>query len=155
MFDVGWSEMVVIGVVALIAIGPKELPGVLRSIGQWVGKARRMAAEFQGQFQEAMREAELAEIKKDLDSVARSGSDIDVTTPISTLQKEVEDSLKAGAPAGMLDGPLDGTMPPNSAAAADATPAAPEALVPVTSPDPAPSETAPAIAGGSADGKPS
>ena len=56
MFDIGWSELVVIGVVALIAIGPKELPGVLRMVGQWVGKARRMAAEFQGQFNEAMRE---------------------------------------------------------------------------------------------------
>ena len=64
MFDIGWSELVVIAVVALIAIGPKELPGVLRMVGQWMGKARRMAAEFQGQFQEAMREAEMAELKK-------------------------------------------------------------------------------------------
>ena len=46
MFDIGWSEMVVIGVVALIAIGPKELPGVLRSVGQGVGKARPLAADF-------------------------------------------------------------------------------------------------------------
>ncbi|HEY3030120.1 MAG TPA: Sec-independent protein translocase protein TatB, partial [Bradyrhizobium sp.] len=51
MFDIGWSELVVIAVVALIAIGPKELPGVLRLVGQWMGKARKMAAEFQGQFQ--------------------------------------------------------------------------------------------------------
>ena len=55
MFDIGWSELVVIAVVALIAIGPKELPGVLRMVGQWMGKARKMASEFQGQFQEAMR----------------------------------------------------------------------------------------------------
>ena len=64
MFDIGWSELVVIAVVALIAIGPKELPGVLRMVGQWMGKARRMAGEFQGQFQEAMREAEMADLKK-------------------------------------------------------------------------------------------
>src|SRR3981189_572844 len=56
MFDIGWSELVVIAVVALIAIGPKELPGVLRMVGQWMGKARTMAAEFQGQVQEATRE---------------------------------------------------------------------------------------------------
>ena len=62
MFDIGWSELVVIAVVALIAIGPKELPGVLRMVGQWMGKARKMAAEFQGQFQEAMREAEMADL---------------------------------------------------------------------------------------------
>ena len=42
MFDIGWSELVVIAVVALIAIGPKELPGVLRMVGQWIGKARRI-----------------------------------------------------------------------------------------------------------------
>ena len=69
MFDIGWSELVVIGVVALIAIGPKELPGVLRMVGQWLGKVRRMASEFQGQFQEAMREAEMADIKKSVDEM--------------------------------------------------------------------------------------
>ena len=71
MFDIGWSELLVIGVVALIAIGPKELPGVLRMVGQWMGKARRMASEFQGQFQEAMREAEMADLKKSFDEVRR------------------------------------------------------------------------------------
>ena len=72
MFDVGWSELLVIGVVALIAIGPKELPGVLRTVGQWMGKIRRMAAEFQGQFHEAMREIEQADLKKQVDE-ATSG----------------------------------------------------------------------------------
>ena len=74
MFDIGWSELVVIAVVALIAIGPKELPGVLRMIGQWMGKARKMAAEFQGQFQEAMREAEMADLKKSFDEVKEAVS---------------------------------------------------------------------------------
>src|ERR1700758_252515 len=69
MFDIGWSEFVLIAVVALIAIGPKELPGVLRTVGQWMAKARRMAAEFQSQFQEAMREAEMGDLKKEVDSL--------------------------------------------------------------------------------------
>src|SRR6185369_16743779 len=69
MFDIGWSELVVIGIVALIAIGPKELPGVLRTVGTYMGKIRRMASEFQGQFQEAMREAEMADIKKSVDEM--------------------------------------------------------------------------------------
>ena len=75
MFEIGWSEILVIGVVALIAIGPKELPGVLRSAGQWIGKIKRMASEFQGQFQEAMREAEMSDLKKhadDLNSMSKS-----------------------------------------------------------------------------------
>ena len=69
MFGFGWGEMVVIGIVALIAIGPKELPTVLRTIGMWMGKIRRMANEFQGQFQEAVREAELTDLKKHADDI--------------------------------------------------------------------------------------
>jgi sec-independent protein translocase protein TatB len=74
MFDVGWSELVLIGVVALIVIGPKELPAVLRAVGQWTTKIRRMAGEFQSQFQEAMREAEMSDLKKqvaELDAAAK------------------------------------------------------------------------------------
>jgi sec-independent protein translocase protein TatB len=54
--------------VALVVIGPKELPGVLRTLGQWTGKLRRMASEFQAQFQEAMREAEMADLKKQVEA---------------------------------------------------------------------------------------
>ena len=57
MFDISWGELLIIGMVALVVIGPKELPGVLRTVGQWMAKVRRMAAEFQDQFREAMREA--------------------------------------------------------------------------------------------------
>ncbi|HKF99565.1 MAG TPA: Sec-independent protein translocase protein TatB [Xanthobacteraceae bacterium] len=69
MFDIGWGELVVIGVVALIAIGPKELPGALRTLGHWMGQIRRMASDFQNQFQEAMREAEMADLKKQVDTL--------------------------------------------------------------------------------------
>jgi sec-independent protein translocase protein TatB len=93
MFDIGWSELVVIGVVALIAIGPKELPGVLRMVGQWMGKARRMAAEFQGQFQEAMREAEVADLKKQFDDISQSASDMAKGNLLTSTAKEVEDAL--------------------------------------------------------------
>ena len=75
MFDVGWTKLLLIALVALIAIGPKELPAVLRNVGHWMGKIRRMAAEFQSQFQEAMREAEMEDVKKhadDLNSAVRS-----------------------------------------------------------------------------------
>src|SRR6266850_1371754 len=75
MFDIGWSELVVIAVVALIAIGPKELPGVLRMVGQWMGKARKMAAEFQGEVKEA----------------ATGFTDGNVMT---SLQKDVGDALR-------------------------------------------------------------
>jgi sec-independent protein translocase protein TatB len=70
MFDFNWEELILIGIVALVAIGPKELPGALRTLGQWIAKFRRMANQFQDQFHEAMREAELAELKKEVDEMA-------------------------------------------------------------------------------------
>jgi sec-independent protein translocase protein TatB len=94
MFDIGWSELVVIAVVALIAIGPKELPGVLRMVGQWMGKARKMAAEFQGQFQEAMREAEMADLKKSFDEVKEAATGLTSGNLMTSLQKDVADSLR-------------------------------------------------------------
>lgn len=83
MFDIGWSELVLIGVVALIVIGPKELPGVLRAVGQWSAKIRRMAAEFQGQFQEALREAEVADLKKQVDEINDSARSIGRFDPLA------------------------------------------------------------------------
>ena len=90
MFDIGWSELVVIGVVALIAIGPKELPGVLRTVGQYMGKIRRMASEFQGQFQEAMREAEMADLKKQVDEMTDAAKGFTDFDPLADVRKEVE-----------------------------------------------------------------
>jgi sec-independent protein translocase protein TatB len=94
MFDIGWSELVVIAVVALIAIGPKELPGVLRMIGQWMGKARKMAAEFQGQFQEAMREAEMADLKKSFDEVKEAATGFTSGNLMTSLEKDVGNALR-------------------------------------------------------------
>jgi sec-independent protein translocase protein TatB len=86
MFDIGWSEYAVIAVVALIVIGPKELPGVLRMVGQWVGKARKMAGEFQSQFREAMREAEMADLKKSFDDIKEAASGFAGGNVMTSLQ---------------------------------------------------------------------
>src|SRR6202171_4465484 len=93
MFDIGWSELVVIAVVALIAIGPKELPGVLRMVGQWMSKARKMAAEFQGQFQEAMREAEMADLKKTFDEVKEAATGLGSDNIMTSLEEDVSAAL--------------------------------------------------------------
>ena len=92
MFDIGWGELVVIGIVALIAIGPKELPGVLRTCGQWMGKIRRMANEFQGQFQEAMREAEIVDLKKQFDEASSAATNLttQLENPIEAARKDIE-----------------------------------------------------------------
>ena len=74
MFDISWTEFLLIGIVALIVIGPKELPAVMRSLGQWTRKIRSLAADFQNQFHEAMREAEMADLKKQVDDMAHPTS---------------------------------------------------------------------------------
>jgi len=93
MFNIGWSEYLVIAVIALIAIGPKELPGVLRMVGQWIGKARKMAAEFQGQFQEAMREAEMADLKKSFDEVKEAATGFASGDLMTSLHGDVKSAL--------------------------------------------------------------
>jgi sec-independent protein translocase protein TatB len=123
MFDIGWSELVVIAVVALIAIGPKELPGVLRMVGQWMGKARKMAAEFQGQFQEAMREAEMADIKKSFDEVKEAATSFSGANVMTELQKDVTDALA-------IDKPVDAQVA--SAIGEPVTPTEPAAPTPQT-----------------------
>lgn len=72
MFDIAWSELMLIGAVALVVIGPKDLPKAMRTAGQAIGKVRRMAGEFQSQFNDAMREAELDELKKQVEDVGGS-----------------------------------------------------------------------------------
>jgi len=96
MFDIGWSELVVIGIVALIAIGPKELPGVLRAIGHWMGKVRRMASDFQDQFREAMREAEVADLKKQFDDAQAAASNMTsgFDNPLETARREMEKAVE-------------------------------------------------------------
>lgn len=83
MFDIAWSEMVVIGAVALIAIGPKDLPKALRAVGAMTAKARRMATEFQDHFREAMREAELESVKQEVANIHQ-----DLSSATSGLQGE-------------------------------------------------------------------
>jgi sec-independent protein translocase protein TatB len=162
MFDIGWSEFLVIAVVALIAIGPKELPGVLRMIGQWMGKARKMAAEFQGQFQEAMREAEMADLKKSFDEVKEAASGFTGGNIMTSLQKDVSESLRiddVAKPATSTDTPAISTDTPaispegvvisntdTPAAAETATPALDLPATPTTPEPPTPATFAEADA---------
>jgi sec-independent protein translocase protein TatB len=90
MFDISWTEFLLIGIVALIVIGPKELPAVMRSLGQWTRKIRSLAADFQNQFHEAMREAEMADLKKQVDDMAQVAQDIKNYDPLKDVRADVE-----------------------------------------------------------------
>ena len=115
MLDIGWSEFLVIGVVALVVIGPKELPRVLRTMGQGVRKLRHMAGEFQGQFNEALREAELSDLKdsvsglrNDLSGLASNAREsLAKALPTNPLQ-DIETELKA--PTGSVE--AGSSLPP-------------------------------------------
>jgi sec-independent protein translocase protein TatB len=72
MFDIGWSEMAVIMLVALVVIGPKDLPRLARTVGQWVAKGRAMAREFQRSLEDMAREAELDDVKREIEKVGRT-----------------------------------------------------------------------------------
>ncbi len=75
MFDIGWMEMLVIGTVALVFVGPKELPGMFRAAGQFTAKARGMARDFQRSMEQAANEAGLGEASKMMSSLNRTGLD--------------------------------------------------------------------------------
>jgi len=128
MFDISWTEFLLIGVVALIFIGPKELPGVLRTLGQWTRRIRGMAADFQNQFQEAMREAEMADLKKQVDDIAH---DIKSYDPLKDVRADVEAAGKDIQSS--LEKPSAGTAA-DQATAQSETPAAPEAAATASAP---------------------
>ncbi len=124
MFELDWGKLVIIGIVALIAIGPKELPTVLRTLGQLMGKVRRMANEFQGQFQEALREAEMGDLKKQAEDLKSTVTDFASIDPMADAQKATDHAAEgAGEPA---------VPSPEPAAATPAEPA--QALPPIDVP---------------------
>lgn len=90
MLDVGWSEMLVIAIVMIVVVGPKDLPQMLRTIGRMTTKMRGMANDFQKQFNEALKEAELDDVKKSVDSL-RS------LNPAAEIRKQLNPFEKAGA----------------------------------------------------------
>jgi sec-independent protein translocase protein TatB len=102
MFDLEPGKLIVIAIVALIAIPTKDLPRVLRSLGQFTGKMRRMAAEFQGQFMEAMREADLEDLRKEVgemrDAVKESVKLDGAFDPMAEARKQITGAIR-GEPA--------------------------------------------------------
>ena len=85
MFDIGWDELLLIGLVALVVIGPKELPGVLRTLGHWVAKARSLAGEFRSHVDDMIRETGVDDMKREFQDMA-----------MPPERKELEDNLMLG-----------------------------------------------------------
>jgi len=94
MFDIGFSELMVIGVVSLIVVGPKDLPGMFRTVGKYVGKAKGMAREFQRSMEDAADASGLSDVTKDFKDMA-SGLDSvkDVMNPGSMGAKKAKEQF--------------------------------------------------------------
>jgi sec-independent protein translocase protein TatB len=99
MFDIGWSELLVIAVVAIVVVGPKDLPKLMRGFGHYAGKLRRAAADFQRQFEEAMRESEVEEVRKAIESVKTEGVDLNAPIDRPMMLPKPQDAASAEPPA--------------------------------------------------------
>jgi sec-independent protein translocase protein TatB len=105
MFDITSSKLLLLGIVALLVIGPKDFPLLLRTIGKYVGIIRGHAKEFRAQFDEAMREAELTDLKKDMESIAQE-TEASLRSTEQSVQKsleEVKTSVDTSLDAAKLD----------------------------------------------------
>jgi sec-independent protein translocase protein TatB len=104
MFDITSSKFLILGIVALLVIGPKDLPALLRTIGKYVGMIKRQAAEFRAQFDEAMRESELSELKKDVESLGREAEESmraaehSLERDLAAAQQSVDTALATDGP---------------------------------------------------------
>jgi sec-independent protein translocase protein TatB len=134
MFDIGWSEMAIILMVALIVIGPKDLPRVARTVGKWTGKARGMAREFQRSLDDMAREAELEDVKREIDKLSRTDVRHRLEETIDP-KGELRRSLKAPAPS-LSDEDMEELDKPEPD---------PRAPVPLTLPKPASPQPEPAV----------
>jgi sec-independent protein translocase protein TatB len=145
MFDLEWSKLALIAVVALVVIGPKDLPRVMRIVGQWVQRARSIAREFQGSIDQMVRESELEEVKRNLDratsfdvereihqaidpggELRRSLNEPVLTNPLIDIPKPaIEANAEVAATLPSADQPVEALPPPAEPALETAKPTAP------------------------------
>jgi sec-independent protein translocase protein TatB len=134
MFDIDAGKILVVGVVALLVIGPKDLPRVLRTVGQTVGKMRRMAAEFQNQFAEAIKEADLEDVKKEFSAI-RDSAAIDTSFDAALLMRdEITTAVQGPKDIGQSTVDLTGAAPMKEITAGPVD-AAPQELVSLAAPE--------------------
>ncbi len=121
MFDFAWSEIALIAVVALIAIGPKDMPVAIRAVTGWIKKARRMAAEFQTHVDEMVREADLHEVRNSINEIRN----FDIKSEIER-SVDPDGSLRSTFSSNPLEPTPVVTPPPEPEPALEAPPSMPE-----------------------------
>lgn len=170
MFELGWTEIVVIAIVLIIVVGPKDLPGMLRGFGRTMSKLRSMAGEFRSQFDEALKEAELDDVRKTIGEARKLNPARELREAMNPL-KQAGEGLKADLDRTMREKPKSETVAKKDPGAAEATataaataggtaatgaakPAAPSSSPKPTSAETPKSASAAASAANAAAGKP-
>ncbi|MCV3765250.1 Sec-independent protein translocase protein TatB [Rhizobium sp. TRM95796] len=145
MLEVGWSEILVIALILIIVVGPKDLPGMLRTFGRMATRVRGMANEFRSQFDEALREAELDDVRKGLSEVNKlnpTNSLRDAINPIRKLGEDIKSDLRKATD--IKDEPKPSVTGPEAEKPGElVAPAANPVLEPVAALAPAPADTQP------------
>jgi sec-independent protein translocase protein TatB len=146
MFGIDSPELLVIAIVALVVIGPKELPGMLRSWGKWMAKMRGMASEFRGHVDEMVRQSELDDVKKQLEAVP--GLDLQSLDPTKQIKSMIQEGVSEGEKAladakSAIDNPLAEPESAPQIAAEPAPEVTAEAAPAVIEPAPVVAEAAP------------
>lgn len=130
MFDFfSWQHLSIMLVVALVVVGPKDLPRLMNMAGKWAGKARAMASEFRRSFDEMARESELAELRKEIEDLKKNNPVNDLANSMASVESEVNSSMQAVAPAAEA-------VPAETAATESAEPRAGEFAVTDSAPQP-------------------
>src|SRR5689334_12399509 len=146
MFGIEWSELAVIAVVALVVIGPKDLPRALRTLGIWVRKARSISREFQSSVEQMIREAELDEVRREIEQASKTNLQHELEKTIDP-KGELADALRPPAMPSLTEPPKTAVPTAASpAAAAEPTIAAPPPSPPLPAPAAEPAPTPPAAA---------
>ena len=142
MFEVGWSEMLVIAIVMIVVVGPKDLPNMLRTMGRMAAELRGMAGDFQRQFNEALKEAELDDVKKSVDSLRGLNPMAEIRKQLNPFEQAAAD-VRSGLDQAVKPKPADPAAP---AAVTDAAqpPASDTPLAASAVPETPPAETSPA-----------
>src|SRR3954468_21609449 len=110
MFEVGWTEMLVIAIVMIVVVGPKDLPNMLRTFGKTTAKLRAMAGDFQKQFNEALKEAELDDVKKSVDELRSLNPAAEIKKHPTPFKKGASE-VRAGLDAAMKPKPSTSSEP--------------------------------------------
>lgn len=151
--QIGIQELVLIGVLALIVVGPKDLPLLMRRVGKFVGQAKRMAREFQSSFDELGRQAELEELRKEVEALKREAT-ADVDKELTRANREIGDAMRDKPSAIPAPGSENRIAPPTAAQLAGQPaqpappprPAGPRIETPAAQPRPRPDTAAAAPA---------